>query len=177
MVTPTTPDILAIAENGEKLCTSLHKFAARWPVRQVFILVLASTTGMTAALLKDLETTISTYNTIPSTLINPLVLSISAIFKQAEKALETVVEKEDGDNEVEVGEWETIEGGGRVRGMKRLRSGPVGTGAFLEELGGVRAGDELQIRLEELKSFVWYLVKAARYLGLKEAEKKYEPLY
>jgi hypothetical protein len=49
-----------------------------------------------------------------------------------------------------------------------VRSGSVGTGAFLEELGGVRAGDELQIRLEELKSFVWYLVKAVRYLGLKE---------
>jgi hypothetical protein len=29
--------------------------------------------------------------------------------------LENAVEKEDGDNEVEVGEWETIEGGGRVR--------------------------------------------------------------
>lgn len=63
-----------------------------------------------------------------------------------------------------------------MRSLKRLRSGPVGTGAFLEELGGVRTGDELQIWLEELKSFVWYLVKAARYLGLKEAEKKYATL-
>jgi hypothetical protein len=52
--------------------------------------------------------------------------------------LESVVEKEDGDNAVEVGESETIDGGGKVRGLKRLRSGPVGTGAFLEELGGVR---------------------------------------
>jgi hypothetical protein len=176
MTNPTTPDILSIADNGEKLCVYLHKFASRYPERQVFVLVLASTTGMTASLLRDLQKTISTYNILPTTLTNPLVLSISAIFKKAEKALESVVEKEDGDNEVEVGEWETIEGGGRVRGMKRLRSGPVGTGAFLEELGGVRAGDELQIRLEELKSFVWYLVKAARYLGLKEAEKKYETL-
>jgi hypothetical protein len=30
--------------------------------------------------------------------------------------------------------------------------------------------------LEELKGFVWYLVKAVRYLGLKEKGKKYETL-
>jgi hypothetical protein len=115
MTTSTTPDILSIAEKGEKLCVFLHGFASRYPERQVFILVLASTTGMTASLLRDLQKTISTYNILPATLTNPLILCISAIFKQAEKALENVVEKEDGDNEVEVGEWETIEGGGRVR--------------------------------------------------------------
>jgi hypothetical protein len=174
MTTPTTPEILSIAENGEKLCVYLHKFASRYPERQVFILVLASITGMTSSLLRDLQKIMSAYNILPITLTTPLILSISAIFKHAEKALESVVEKEDGDNAVEVGEWETIDGGGKVRGLKRLRNGPVGTGAFLEELGGVRAGDGLQIRLEELKSFVWYLVKAARYLGLKEKEKKYE---
>jgi hypothetical protein len=61
---------------------------------------------MTASLLRELKTTISTYNILPTTLTNPLIFSISAIFKLAEKTLENVVEKEDGDNEVEVGEWE-----------------------------------------------------------------------
>jgi hypothetical protein len=61
---------------------------------------------MTASLLRELKTTISTYNILPTTLTNSLIFSISAIFKLAEKTLESVVEKEDGDNEVEVGEWE-----------------------------------------------------------------------
>ena len=51
--------------------------------------------------------------------------------------MDSVVEREGGDNEVEVGGWETIEGGGRVRGLRRLCSGLVETGEFLEELGGV----------------------------------------
>jgi hypothetical protein len=71
-----------------------------------FLFVLASTTGMTASLLRELKTTISTYNILPTTVTNSLIFSISAIFKLAEKTLESVVEKEDGDNEVEVGEWE-----------------------------------------------------------------------
>ncbi|KAK6581044.1 hypothetical protein PZA11_006532 [Diplocarpon coronariae] len=167
--------VLSTAKLGEETSAKIIDFVSQYPENQAGMVNISIGLKLASANLRELYSTLDKYGSkiqLDDNLTQPLVAVLRAIFMKAAKALEEGIEaeKDYGD------EWESLErvgGAATSRAMQSRRPCSythAGCMRFMRVLGGFEQADELVWYLEKQKGHLFYVIRAIRYLSLKNLE-------
>ena len=186
---------LSVGVTGEKLAASLLKFAASLLANQrritdePYIANIAMTISVASATLQNLGVTVNQYGEEVKFDDGPIRILCGGVledFEKIRKAVERAVgkaEKVEGDERIPLAKmdsWISVGSTEMGTSLADLKNGTPQildtfdvTTLLMSQLGGSRAANEIVERLADVKTNIWALAPAVKYIALKKLKKEY----